>query len=298
MRPNRSAKPPAPASHPRSCFWPPGLRTSSPPQQRDGPSLAVQPNASASALRITVIGPAGPNDARTRTLHRLLQQRAAELARLTGASVAVGGQPAEFSDFRDAVARRAPWLIAAMVLATALVLAAVFRSLVLPLVAVALNMLAVGAAFGAIRLLFNGAPPPLGGPGFVDAVSIVAAFTVAFGLSVDYQVFILARIRERYLETADAQAAVAHALTRTAAIVTGAAAIMIAVFIAFAVAPTIAIRQLGTALVIAVALDASIVRLVLLPAIARLLGDRLWWTPRLRRSCALPAAPATQDARR
>jgi putative drug exporter of the RND superfamily len=91
---------------------------------------------------------------------------------------------------------------------------------------------------------------------------------------------------------------VAHALTRTAAIVTGAAAIMIAVFIAFAVAPTIAIRQLGTALVIAVALDATIVRLVLLPAIARLLGDRLWWTPRPRRSCALPAAPATQDARR
>lgn len=242
-----------------------------------GAGVAFSPDKR--AARLTIAAPGGPNADGTRRLHDALTRRSADLGRTLDADVEVGGQPAEFDEFRDALATRAAWLIAAVSLVTALVLLAVFRSLLVPLVALALNLLAVAAAFGALTLLFGG-DAPLGGPGFIDAVSIVAAYTVVFGLSIDYQVFILARMRETWLQTGDHERAVSDGLRETAGVVTGAAAIMVAVFAAFALAPMAAVRQLGTALAVAVVIDATLVRLVLLPAVMRLIGPRAWWLPR------------------
>ncbi len=260
----------------------------------EGVDIEISPDRR--AARLTVAAPGGPNTRASRELRDTLAKRAAGLSRALDAEVAVGGQPAEFDEFLDALAARAPWLIAAVTLTTALVLLVVFRSLLLPVVAIALNLLAVAAAFGALTLLFAGSAP-LGGPGFIDAVSIVAAYTVVFGLSIDYQVFLLARMREIWLRTRDHERAVSEGLRETASVVTGAAAIMVAVFAAFALAQMAAVRQLGTALAVAVIVDATLVRLLLLPAIMRLIGPAAWWLPR-RFERALPRLDGEWAAKR
>lgn len=240
----------------------------------DVAAVVITGNRDRSALRATIVPRDGPNDDTTLALHDRLLGTAQRLER-SQVEVAVGGQPAEFADFRTALADRAPLLVAAIVLATGLALLLVFRSLVLPLVAIVLNLLAVAAAFGVLSLLFGGSAP-LGGPGFIDAVSLVGAFTVVFGLSIDYYVFLISRMREEYLRCNDHGQAILEGLRSTGIVVTGAATIMVAVFSAFALADMAAIRQLGAALSIAVALDATLVRLFLLPAVMRLLGERVW----------------------
>ena len=140
----------------------------------------------------------------------------------------------------------------------------------------------VAVAFGILTLLFNvPAGTPLGGNSYVDAVGAMMIFGVVFGLSIDYAVFLLSRMREHYDRHGDNAAAIAFGLEKTARVITGAAAIMMAVFIAFAGPPPIAgLSQLGIGLTIAVLLDATVVRIVLLPALMLLIGDRVWWLPR------------------
>jgi RND superfamily putative drug exporter len=121
---------------------------------------------------------------------------------------------------------------------------------------------------------------PLGGHTYVDAVGATAIFGVVFGLSIDYAVFLLARMRERYDSDGGHADAIEFGLARTARVITGAAAIMMAVFIAFAGASIATVSQLGVGLTVAVLLDATVVRIVLLPALMLLLGERVWWFPR------------------
>ena len=121
---------------------------------------------------------------------------------------------------------------------------------------------------------------PLGGRTYVDAVGATMIFGIVFGLSIDYAVFLLVRMREHYDREGDNAAAIEFGLEKTARVITGAAAIMMAVFIAFAGAPIATVSQLGVGLTVAVLLDATVVRIVLLPALMLLIGDRVWWLPR------------------
>ena len=176
---------------------------------------------------------------------------------------------------------RIPYVVAAITLVTFLVLVLVLRALPLAAIAVGLNLATVGVAFGVLTLLFNvPAGWPLGGHTYVDAVGATMIFGVVFGLSIDYAVFLLVRMREHYDRDGDNAAAIEFGLEKTARVITGAAAIMMAVFIAFAGAPIATVSQLGIGLTVAVLLDATVVRIVLLPALMLLIGDRVWWLPR------------------
>ena len=172
-------------------------------------------------------------------------------------------------------------MILAITLVTFLVLVVVLRALPLAAIAVALNLLTVAVAFGVLILLF-GVPAgwPLGGHAYVDAIGAAGIFGIVFGLSIDYAVFLLTRMRESQEAGATNEEAIAFGLERTARVITGAAAIMVAVFIAFAGAPIATVSQLGVALTVAVVLDATVVRIVLLPALMLLVGERVWWLPR------------------
>jgi RND superfamily putative drug exporter len=146
---------------------------------------------------------------------------------------------------------------------------------------VGLNLVTVAAAFGVLTLLFEvPAGWPLGGHDYVDAIGAAGIFGIIFGLSIDYAVFLLSRVRESRDAGASNEEAISFGLARTARVITGAAAIMVAVFAVFAAAPIATVSQLGTGLTVAVVLDATVVRIVLLPALMLLVGERVWWLPR------------------
>jgi putative drug exporter of the RND superfamily len=249
--------------------------------------------------RAIVIPKTAPNAARTRALARRLDDAARSLARATDTNAAVGGQAALLDDYDRVTSDRLPLLIAALIATAYVLLVPILRALLLPLIAVILNVLTVAAAFGVLALLFQAPDLPLGGPGHLDAISAAAIFTIVFGLSIDYQVFLLTRMREAYVETRSPDAAVAHGLARTASVVTGAALIMTAVFVTFATIDITNIRQMGVGLAFAIIIDATVVRLVLLPALMRALGSSAWWIPAwLDRVLPHldPEAPATAPA--
>jgi RND superfamily putative drug exporter len=193
----------------------------------------------------------------------------------------VTGGPAQLADYSDAISARVPLVVLAITLATFLVLVLVLRALPLAAIAVGLNLLTVAVAFGVLTLLFDvPAGWPLGGHTYVDAIGAAGIFGIIFGLSIDYAVFLLSRMRESHDAGAPNREAIAFGLERTARVITGAAAIMLAVFVAFAGAPIATVSQLGTGLSVAVVLDATVVRIVLLPALMLLVGERVWWLPR------------------
>lgn len=231
--------------------------------------------------RIVVVPRHAAADPRTQALYRRLRATSGRLGTALGAESAVGGPAAVLSDYDDAVARRLPLIVLVLTIATALLLAILLRSIVVPIIGVALNLLAVGATLGLLALLFQGDAPVLGGPGKIDAVALTAIFGVVFALSIDYQVFIVSRVREEWLRCGDEARAVRVGLARTARVVTGAALSMLGVFLAFALADVSSLRQFGVGLAIAVIIDATLVRLVLLPAALRLAGRWAWWTPSL-----------------
>jgi putative drug exporter of the RND superfamily len=214
-------------------------------------------------------------------LNGRLVEDAAGLAATSGLQTGVTGGAAQLTDYSEAVSARVPWVIVAITLATFLVLVLVLRAVLLAALAVALNLLTVAVAFGVLTLLFDvPAGWPLGGHTYVDAIGAAGIFGIIFGLSIDYAVFLLTRMRESYEAGASNREAITFGLERTARVITGAAAIMLAVFIAFAAAPIATVSQLGTGLAVAVALDATVVRIVLLPALMLLIGERVWWLPR------------------
>jgi putative drug exporter of the RND superfamily len=202
----------------------------------------------------------------------------------TADRVFVGGAPAEA---RDGFAVNSGWLpiVIAFVLTLSFVLLMLaFRSIAIPLTAIAVNLLSVGAAYGILVLVFQkGVGADL--LGFtqverIDAWIPVFLFSVLFGLSMDYQVFLLSRIHERWSATGDTAGAIVHGVASTARLITGAAAIIVVVFTGFATGQLVAFQEMGFGIAIALALDATLVRLLLIPAAMRLLGERNWYLPR------------------
>jgi len=210
-----------------------------------------------------------------------LEDDAATLGEEAGVEAGIAGGTATLNTYSRVTRERMPLVITAITIATFLVLILVLRSLPLAAIAVGLNLLTVAVAFGILTMLTN-VPEgwPLGGNTYINAVGATMIFGVVFGLSIDYAVFLLVRMREHYDEHGDNAAAVHFGLERTARVITGAAVIMMAVFIAFAGAPVQTVSQLGIGLTVAVLLDATVVRIVLLPALMLLIGDRVWWLPR------------------
>jgi uncharacterized membrane protein YdfJ with MMPL/SSD domain len=202
----------------------------------------------------------------------------------TQAEVLVGGTTSENIDYFDSVIGPAPWVIALVLALTLVFLTVVFRSLVVAGTAVALNLLSVGAAYGLLVLVFqDGVGAGLFGFNQVDTIEAwvpLFLFSVLFGLSMDYQVFLLSRIRERFDETGNTTDAVTFGVASTARIITGAALIIVAVFAGFASGQLIMFQQMGFGVAAALLIDATIIRSVVLPSAMRLLGDWNWYLPR------------------
>jgi RND superfamily putative drug exporter len=205
--------------------------------------------------------------------------------------VHLGGQTASGIDFSAFMGQRLPWFIGAVLLVSFLLLLAVFRSLLVPLKAVILNLVSIAAAYGAMVAVFQWGwfssvlhiePAP------IEPWAPMMLFAIVFGLSMDYEVFLLSAVKERYDETRDNHAAVLDGLSATARVITAAAAIMVCVFASFMVADLRSIKLIGFGLAAAVFIDATIVRLVMVPATMELLGRWNWWLPR-RLQRALPS---------
>jgi RND superfamily putative drug exporter len=216
----------------------------------------------------------------------------------------VGGVTSENVDYIDSAIGPAPYVIALVLGLTLILLTTVFRSLTLAALTVVLNLLSVGAAYGLIVLVFqHGVGAGLFGftqSGTIEAWVPLFLFSVLFGLSMDYQVFLLSRIKERHDQVGDTTAAVTFGVASTARIITGAALIIVAVFTGFARGELIMFQQMGFGVAVALLLDATIVRSVLLPSAMKLLGERSWyfpgwlnWMPRLQIE-APASAPAAQ----
>jgi putative drug exporter of the RND superfamily len=206
-------------------------------------------------------------------------------------NVHIGGETASNIDFASFMGERLPWFIGAVLLVSFLLLLAVFRSLLVPLKAVILNLVSIGAAYGAMVAVFqwgwfssllNITPAP------IEPWAPMMLFAIVFGLSMDYEVFLLSAVKERYDETRDNHAAVLDGLSSTARVITAAAAIMVCVFASFMVADLRSIKLIGFGLAAAVFIDATVVRLVMVPATMELLGRWNWWLPR-RLQRALPS---------
>jgi RND superfamily putative drug exporter len=222
----------------------------------------------------------------------------ATLGKVPGISYAVAGLTAGNHDFDAQLAKTVPWVFAFVLGLAFVLLMASFRSVWIPALSIVLNLLSVGAAYGVMVLIFQDGR--LEGPlGFTAYGGITAwlplfMFVLLFGLSMDYHVFILSRIRELRLAGAPARAAVTDGIARSAGVVTSAAVIMVAVFSIFATLSLIEFKMFGVAMAVAVLIDATIVRGVLLPAGLALLGDRVWPQKRRgsRHAAVTPATPA------
>ncbi|MDQ4134324.1 MAG: MMPL family transporter [Actinomycetota bacterium] len=243
---------------------------------------ATSPVGDAALLVITPT--TGPQDEDTVGLiHDLRDEVVPEATAGTGLRALVGGPTAATIDANDYVAERLPWFIGIVVALSFVLLMAVFRSVLVPLKAAVMNVLSIAAAYGVVALATQGGW--LGGLlGIEEAVPVpsfipMMMFAVLFGLSMDYEVFLLSRIREEYLRTGDNTQAVADGLAKTARVITAAAAIMVSVFLAFVMSDEIFLKLIGLGLATAIAVDATIVRLLLVPSTMELLGRANWWWP-------------------
>ena len=275
-----------------------------PPRRRSLAAEVLDVSRGGTAARYLIIPTAGFNTAGSRRLGSRLGSLAAAIDRRPAFSAGLSGGAAVLNDYGTATKARLPLVIGAIIAITFLMLLAFLRAPLLAALAVALNLLSVAAAIGVVTLAGRiPAGYPLGGHPSIDTVGAAAIFGVTFGLSIDYAVFLLARMRERHSRDGDNRGAVVFGLEKTASVITGAAAIMAAVFASFAAAPVATVSQMGLGLTVAVLLDATVVRIVLLPALMLLLGDRVWRTPAwlerlLHRIARRPApAPTTAEAR-
>jgi putative drug exporter of the RND superfamily len=255
--------------------------------QTEGVAFASEPipNDSGDAAIIQVQPTTSPQDQETAHLvNRLRDDVIPQAVAGSTADVKVGGATAAVVDFSRYTADRLPWFIAAVLVLSFILLTVVFRSLLVPLKAVIMNLLSVGAAYGILVAVFQwgwgDSLLGVGREGPIEAWIPMMLFAVIFGLSMDYEVFLLSRIREEYDRTHDNATAVANGLAVTARVITAAAAIMFCVFMSFVLGDDRSLKMFGFGLAMAVLLDATVVRLVLVPATMELLGDRNWWLPR------------------
>jgi putative drug exporter of the RND superfamily len=236
------------------------------------------------AATITVIPRSAPQDERTSQLvDRLRSEVLPPAVAGSGLQVHVGGATATFQDLADKIAQRLPIFIALVVGLSVLLLMLVFRSILVPLVSAAFNLLSILAAYGVVVAVFQWGwgGSLLGVDGHVPIVSFVPLFMFAllFGLSMDYNVFLQSRIREEYQRGAGARDSVIIGQSRVARIILAAGVIMTAVFLGFVTDPDVVVKTIGLGLAVAILIDVLIVRLVVAPAVMTLLGDRAWWLP-------------------
>jgi putative drug exporter of the RND superfamily len=240
------------------------------------------------------------SEATTDLLHRIRDETIPPLAQRTHAAVYVGGITAIFEDFGKVLAEKLPLFIAVVVLLSALLLMAVFRSILVPLKAMLMNVLSIGAAFGIVVAVFQwgwlGGLIGLEGTGPIESFLPVFLFAIVFGLSMDYEVFLMSRIHEEWEASHDEQRAVTRGLALTGRVITAAALIMVTVFASFMLGPDRIIKLFGLGLSAAVLIDAVVIRTVLVPAIMQLFGPAAWWLPgwlskRLPRIAVEPAGP-------
>jgi RND superfamily putative drug exporter len=253
----------------------------------DGVATVVPPvvNEAGDAAVISVVPETGPQDEATEDLvHTLRDDIIPAAVSGTGVDASVGGTTAAFIDDSEQTASRLPLFIGGVVVLSFILLMSVFRSLAVAIKAAIMNILSIGAAYGVMTVAANGGwfgelvgidnPTPV--PGWLP----MTMFAVLFGLSMDYEVFLLSRVREEYVRTGDNGQAVADGLANTARVITAAAAIMVTVFGAFVMEDAVFLKLAGIGLATAVFVDATVVRMVLVPATMELLGDRNWWLPR------------------
>jgi RND superfamily putative drug exporter len=274
---------------------------SGPPDRFVAATLGATTKGDLTAFTVTT--PYGPNNQEARALVRELRDPASPLAPPAGVSILVGGGAADVDDVVSRVWADFPRTAAFIVLTTFLVLFVLLRSVVLPIKALVMNTLSIVASFGALVWIFQDGNlsallgfQPLG---FVETTLPVILFCVLFGLSMDYEVFLLSRMKEAWDKTGDNTEAVARGLERSGRIVSSAALIVVVVAGSFAFADIVLIKALGLGVAIAVALDATIVRALLVPATMRLLGKWNWWVPsRLDRALrdVLPRTEAEVEA--
>lgn len=241
------------------------------------PPVADDPSDPGAYL-MTLIPTSGPQDEATTDLVRTLRATATP-----GLDVHVTGGAATNIDVTDDLGERMPLFFAAVLGVSFLVLMVVFRSVLVPLKAVLMNLLSIAATYGVVVAIFQwGWGDALLGveQGPINPFIPLMLFAIVFGLSMDYEVFMLSRIREEYDRTGDARASVADGLSSTARVITAAAAIMVVVFGSFVFEDNREIKVFGLGLALAVLLDATLVRMVLVPATMALLGDRNWWMPK------------------
>jgi uncharacterized membrane protein YdfJ with MMPL/SSD domain len=244
----------------------------------------VEANEAGTVARVTVPIAANPDGERAIAAVRELRSEVVPRAFAgVDAAVYVGGDTAEELDYHDTVDFWLPLVLLFVLGLSFVLLTLAFRSIVVPATAIGMNLLSVGAAYGLLVLVFQeGVGNELLGlreAETIDAWVPLFLFAVLFGLSMDYQVFLLSRIRERYAQTGDTNAAISFGIGSTARLITGAALIIIAVFWGFAMGDTIAFQQMGFGVAVALLIDATIVRSVLVPATMKLLGKRNWYLP-------------------
>jgi RND superfamily putative drug exporter len=233
---------------------------------------------------VNLIATSTAQDAETRALVEELREETIPTATAgTDLEVAVGGMVPANIDVTQGTADRLPLFFAGVLLLSFLLLMMIFRSVLVPLKAVVMNVLASAAAFGVLALAANGGrfgelvgipeetPVPIQLP--------IGIFAILFGLSMDYEVFLLSRIKEEYDKTRDNARAVADGLAKSARVITAGAAVMVTVFLSFALGDVVIAKMFGIGLAAAILIDATLIRMVLVPATMQLMGDRNWWLP-------------------
>ncbi len=248
-------------------------------------AMPAQVNADGTAALVTVVPDTGPQSAATEDLvHQLRDDVIPAATDGTGVEAHVGGVTATNIDSNENVSSRLPYLIAGVIALSMLLLFVSFRSIVIPLTAAVMNLLSVAAAYGVMAYVLQGGwagqllgidtETPM--PAFVPVI----VFAVLFGLSMDYEVFLISRMREAWTRSRDNIRAVGDGLAGTGRVITAAAAIMVAVFAAFVPSPDIILKVIGLGMATAILVDATVVRMLLVPAVMHLLGRWNWWLPR------------------
>ena len=253
----------------------------------DGVAAVSPPriNLAGDTALITVVPTTGPQDSATVDLVRSVRDKTIPAAvEGTGIQAHVGGRTATTIDLNSSVVERLPYLIGGVVVTSVLLLLVAFRSVVIAVTAAIMNLLSVGAAYGVLAFFLDGgwagnligidSPAPLAG--YVPVIM----FTLLFGLSMDYEVFLISRMRESWVRTRDNSRAILSGLAGTGRVITAAASIMIVVFAALIALDDVTMKSFGIGMVAAILVDATIVRMLLVPAVMRLLGDSNWWLPR------------------
>jgi RND superfamily putative drug exporter len=280
-KPAAGTDPPSPASDPRLTNLEDAIRKT---PGIDSVSPATVDKAGTVAV-FTAIATTAPSDPKTGDLVENLRDNVVPKAiKGTDLTVFAGGQTAGYIDLAARIADKLPQMIALVVVLSFFLLLLAFRSVLLPIKAAVANLLSVGAAYGVVTFVFqegHGATL-IGLDGAVPIASYVPLlmFTILFGLSMDYEVFLLSQIQEHYLEDGDTRKAIVDGLANTGRVITSAALIMVCVFSSFVLSGDAVVKQFGVGLAVAIAIDATLVRCLFVPAAMALMGDKCWWIPK------------------